>query len=403
MSSPLTGLGAASGSGTMTVSAVTLSSRLSAATRLALDALRNPAHNPLVAVIIIGAIVVVLLIVVLMAFLIVISVRDLARRPVEKSAPPRAERKKNPRRALVVWLVLGAALLAGIIGAWNYGISDSACARCHATRSAFASRAGDQHAKVSCSRCHVAPGARGSFLAAVDGFRNARVQFAGASKDATPDTQVDRSACLSCHPDIAAGVVVANGVRMRHSDVLAVGYTCTDCHDHTGHGGGTRPAGKRQMALCIVCHDGKKTPNKCSLCHTGDVGVGSRRPGPGYVKAYIPVDSCRGCHPMQPCIECHGLELPHSKEFIAGFHARKAHLQPEICVRCHNVQEFCDSCHQFQSDPASGLPLSPHAHEGDFVTWHVKPAAETSQSCVCHAPTDRQQFCDYCHAPQPSR
>jgi hypothetical protein len=367
-----------------------------------LVALRNPADNPATVLLALGVLAVVVLIAMLILWYVMMGgpgprEAQAAGEPIPKEAAPRSR-----RRALTLALVALVAALA--VAGSIYATSDAACARCHVNASAVASHAKSSHSNASCRSCHVGPGVRNAFIANVTGVRNI-VHGLRRSTTSTPSVIIGNEACLACHAKVANSVVVARGVRMRHQDVLEVGYVCIDCHNTAGHGEAVKRVQSPKMSQCIACHDGRKVANACTLCHSDDVGVAGRTPGQGFLKVHIEFDSCRGCHSMKTCIDCHGLELPHSKEFIAGAHARKGHLEPKTCLKCHTVQGFCNNCHLFNSDPSTGLPVGPHEHEGDFVKWHTRISAQTTLSCPCHVADrglpNRQQFCDFCHGPQP--
>ncbi len=381
--------------------------RLAIIVQTATTALRDPAHNPIVMLVILGVVAVLLLIILLVVALVVRLVQDWRNPP----PPPVARMKtvaaeRNPLIEVFTWLIVILALVGGVNVGWRYGISDRTCARCHITESAFASRATDVHAKVACSSCHVAPGARGSFLGAVTAVKNLRSQLAGPPERPSSRAEVQSAACLACHKSVAQGVLVASSIRMRHSDVLSVGYRCADCHT-VGHGTAVIAKRNPSMAQCLQCHDGTTASSRCATCHSKDVGVasGRRAIATDIPKAQIVVDGCRGCHSMAPCIQCHGIELPHSGQFRGGSHARKALLQPKTCVKCHGVASFCNVCHQFRV--AGGLPLGPHGNRAQFVSDHSKLGRtfnDESASCYCHTRGGpRKKLCAFCHGPQPSR
>ena len=394
--------------GGRTIGSTAFRERVAVMVQTVATALRDPAHNPLVMLATLGVAALVLLIVLMLVALIVGLVQDW------RNPPPAPTRRVStpatPRNLLLklsVWAIVIGVVLGGAVLGWRYAISDKACARCHFTKAAFASRATDAHAKVACSACHVTPGARGAFLSAVAGARNLRSQLAGPPKRASSSAQVQSDVCLVCHKSITTGVVVAGSIRMRHSDVLGVGDECTECHT-VGHGASVVRVRKSNMVQCIQCHDGTKASSACATCHSKDVGVAAGQSGAllDMPKATIVVDGCRGCHSMAPCIRCHGLELPHSSGFIAGAHARKALLEPQTCVKCHRVTSFCNGCHQFTVS-TGGLPTSAHGTTSQFVADHSKLGRtfdQVSASCSCHTKGGpRAPFCADCHGPQPSR
>jgi hypothetical protein len=402
LSSPLTSLG---------FGPATTSARAALLMKTLATALHDPTHNAMTVLVVLGVVGLVLLILLLIAYLVVTLVADWKNPP-----PPPAPRVTHRRTEgvsvikAVAWTIVPALAIVGVILGYGYGTSDATCARCHFTSRAIASHRSDTHAKVACSRCHVAPGPGGAFAAVTSGLSNLSTELVAHPSDTgSTEVQVQNSACLSCHAGIATGVVVAGGIRMRHSDVLAVGYSCTDCHSTVGHGPRALvPTRRATMAQCVQCHDGGRASAACATCHSRDVGVksGERAVAADIPKATITPDGCRGCHAMTTCISCHGIELPHSEAFIQGYHARKALLEPQVCVKCHDTQSFCNGCHQFTVK--NGLPSGPHGSVSEFVAMH-KGAGPTSggvdsASCSCHTKGGpRQPLCDDCHAKQPDR
>lgn len=387
--------------------------------RAAFGALRDPAGNPKEALLAIAAVAVAALIVLVVVILVVLLVNDL-RRPREAGgavslAPAR---RRRPALAATVWLVLALCAIVALTVGWRYSVRDAACSRCHLSAAAAESHAADtRHAKVACSACHVAPGLSGVLQAATRGVGSLVTQAGGKAPAGPVEATISNAACLSCHSEVAAGVVVDRGIRMRHSDVLAIGYSCTDCHSTIGHGSRVYRPTYPQMSQCLSCHDGRTAKSGCSTCHSSDVGRASRIPSDSYVKVNVQVTDCRGCHSMSTCIACHGIELPHSQQFIDGYHARQALAQPQVCLKCHKVDSFCNQCHHFEITSA-GLPRAPHGQGTDFVTWHKGAGATPTgtvtpstvpdpkrDACSCHtmyAQVTEKQFCLYCHGPQPS-
>ncbi|MDZ4064290.1 MAG: hypothetical protein U1E22_06420, partial [Coriobacteriia bacterium] len=98
---------------------------------------------------------------------------------------------------------------------------------------------------------------------------------------------------------------------------------------------------------------------------------------------------CRGCHSIETCNDCHGLEMPHPREFAAtGAHAKQAGFEGQrLCVKCHDVEKFCNRCHQFGE-----------AHGG--AAWRVEHGPQTAafgrEVCEpCHHRS--KDFCALCH------
>lgn len=385
----------------MTADIATLRSTFAAG----LAALSDPASDPLSALLALASIVLVLLVLVLVTYLAVITVEGRRRpAPVQDSQLTRAG-KSGPAR--VLGLVVGIIAIAAIGYGWTYSASDAMCARCHFTSRAIDSHAEGAHADIACRSCHVGPGVRGAFTARIRGGVNLATQILGNASDEPVSAEVRNGACIACHENVASGVTVARSIRMRHSDVLELGHACTDCHNTEAHGTEVRRARYPRMGLCIGCHDGIKAASECDVCHSEDVGVAVRRLQRPFAKTNIEKDDCRGCHPIDTCNACHGLEMPHSQEFVEGFHARKGLTQTAVCLRCHDIAGFCNTglCHMF---PVSGQGAKTwrryHEATGDFVAWHqnARDIGPGFGPCSCHE-TDVEKWCNYCHGPQPER
>ena len=248
------------------------------------------------------------------------------------------------------------------------------CLGCHSKTIQPEAFAASVHGKNACTSCHV--------------------DITDLPKHMRGEIKVQKVACERCHKRENAehynSIHVQKDVRCANCH--------TDIHTHTPW----KKDKRKVVAKCIQCHDGTRASNECATCHSKDVGDAPRNPTQGYVKADIRTDGCRGCHSMAPCIQCHGVELPHSQTFIAGYHARKALLDPKMCAKCHTV-DVCRKCHQSMRSSASGVPINPHAKTpAEFITWHRDAKGNGLGSCSCHD-QDRQRFCNYCHGPQPSR
>lgn len=363
----------------------------------AISALRSPADDPLTALLVIAGIVIVLLILVLVGLIFASDTRTIRPGSATRLNDESRTSRSGPKRRRVALLVI-AVVLASAVSGWHYGVSDRACSGCHQISAAVTSHSEATHSSAPCRKCHVPPGVSGSLLARISGAGN----LVGASfNESAQDTGVRNSACLRCHVEVVDGTLLARGIRMRHSDVLAVGYACTACHNTAGHGSAVTRARYPEMAQCVMCHDGVQAAGDCETCHATDVGEATREPSDLYAKAPLETDSCRGCHPMQPCIDCHGLELPHSAEFVAGFHARPGLLEPETCVKCHEIGPFCNRCHNFPIG-SDGMWTSAHGYGGQGGKWHAPSPPEEDGACSCHR-LDTRAYCDYCHGPQPER
>ncbi|MBN2821877.1 MAG: hypothetical protein JXR33_01605 [Coriobacteriia bacterium] len=371
------------------------------------SALLDPASDPMAAVFSLAILVLVLLVVVL-AVMLVVSYREAAGRSAgvleDEAARTRPTKHRASRPAWLRWAGLVALLVVvALLGyGWTYSTSDAACAGCHFTEQAVESHAEGSHADVPCRRCHVGPGAARSILARIEGAGNAMAYLTGTADIGPASARVVNEACVSCHEDAIREVTLARGIRMRHEDVLGIGHACIDCHNTEGHGVAVRRAVYPRMSLCISCHDDERETATCATCHSEDIGVAVRRMQRPYAQTNVAREDCRGCHSIESCNACHGLELPHSEQFMEGFHARKALLEPDVCARCHTLR-FCNECHRFTPSTTSQTSWDlKHGNMGSFRAWHSTVGDVGLGSCSCHD-TDRERFCNYCHGPQPER
>ncbi|PKQ29274.1 MAG: hypothetical protein CVT60_06185 [Actinobacteria bacterium HGW-Actinobacteria-10] len=370
--------------------------------RRGLESLADPASNPIAAVFMLAVIVLFLLILVMLTFLALTLFTGAREEPIRRS--PADKDPRHVRRRVTAQAVSAVMLLVAALYGWNYSASNEMCVRCHYVERAIESHESGSHAQVRCKACHVGPGVDGSVLARVRGLENLVKVISGRGDPAGyASANVTNRSCLTCHEDIAQGVLLARSVRMRHVELLDIGHGCIDCHNTEGHGTSVRKPAYPRMSMCIGCHDGTRASAECETCHSEDVGVAIRRLKRPFAQITTSREDCRGCHSIVACNECHGLELPHSSQFIAGFHARKAFLEPSVCLRCHDVVKFCNACHRFSVTTvgATSWPRT-HANVGPFVSWHANTPAVGLGSCLCHD-DDRQRFCNNCHGPQPER
>jgi len=105
------------------------------------------------------------------------------------------------------------------------------------------------------------------------------------------------------------------------------------------------------------------------------------------------VDYCATCHVVNTfCMDCHGMEMPHSEEFKTKSHPELVATQLEKCEMCHmqSTTFFCDSCHHGSS---VGWEFDP------AVAWQTQHAMTVVEKGVapCLGACHDQQFCVDCH------
>lgn len=259
--------------------------------------------------------------------------------------------------------------------------------------------------------------------------------------------------CLACHArvDAATGFVprmhipVPN-LKFNHKAHVARNIACKTCH---GDMRGVDLATRKQlpkMALCLTCHNGRKTSGACTMCHLASPGgvmrtkfvqgklapSGSLRGSAHNAtfavshRAVAQSNSrfCANCHRKSYCANCHnGVRKPmriHANDYVAT-HVIDAKRNSPNCSGCHRIQSFCVGCHsrsgvvddgrgsQFMG-PSTGMPRRYHpvgwviADENGVtrgkrgLTHHSWAAQRNIRQCAaCH----RDEFCTKCHSNRP--
>ncbi len=334
---------------------------------------------------------------------------------LEDRAP---EKAANPWVARAV-VILAFALTIG--GAIVYAERPSSCTSCHQDPAYTEKLAESPHASVSCAACHRSSGV----TAAVDDL----ARYGGwlwshymedADIQAGTGAFVDSRRCLSCHEKVSREVVESAGIRVRHSDFLERGMTCTVCHASIGHGAPRGVQNQLVMNHCLECHNGRDASSECDLCHTKDVGIRSvaARGGKMNTVGIREVD-CYGCHAERRCTSCHGMVMPHPAGFVSedlprgvilsvpgtgfdpGSHALEGFKNREVCFRCHFAsgepfkpnEDSCRPCHQLLGFTHGGPAW---IVEHGLQATGQKPGA-LADCAGCHGPPER--FCGWCHPP----
>ena len=151
-----------------------------------------------------------------------------------------------------------------------------------------------------------------------------------------------------------------------------------------------------KMALCLGCHDGKQTTNRCGACHitepdgrlrtnlasaaTAATGLaagtaplvpsgvlrGFDEHGPTFARDHALAGRderyCLTCHKRSECVDCHGGTVRpfdiHPSDYVS-LHGNDARRNTPDCSSCHRTQNFCISCHQragVAADATGGQP-----------------------------------------------
>ena len=394
------------------------------------DIIRDPSANPVQAVILLAMAVVLILILLLSIILIVMKpptveeheYYDYENEEYDESAEgeegdeeyahpvPREPRAAQDLRARFVMLSLGIIVLAlvWVVTGLTTGNSRT-CSSCHTNTSHMAA-VHDPHASVDCVACHESGGpvARATVNVAtrVEHFLLAQFNPDAAKLYGTPAAS---DACMQCHGSQIAGTTTDEGLQVRtsHKEFVSAGSQCVDCHTLNS---GMVNATTIGMSPCLRCHDGKYAKAVCTTCHIGDP---SRSITPSVTRnqmasMQVPNPQCDGCHfDMTKCTACHGLQMPHTQEFMAYGHARVAAQNiwfgnGRLCAKCHYPEHRdCTQagCHTMTPAMGHGNPGWARLHA--FTSWSKGPAT----ACSCHHwnayDHNGMIFCQICHPTKP--
>lgn len=300
---------------------------------------------------------------------------------------PSNVRKPHLRPLIVTASLIGLALVATIAA----GSLPGACGSCHTMRPYAEGLEQTAHTGVGCYDCHLPAGDWDwPAFKMRELFSMYPASIVKAKLDG-PATRTSRAMCLKCHKDVLEGVTDLNGLRIRHT-TCAPANSCDGCHSAVGHGESTRWIAEPAMEDCIGCHRDENASTNCDMCHVGKTtaqrltrGSWAITHGPEWQTTHGMGDlrTCDACHDDKKCASCHGIKLPHPKDF-GSTHPQAALEVPESCDTCHDRAAFCDACH--------GVPMP---HPDDFLPKHSSLVTTTSDpTCIrCHKESD----CNRCH------
>lgn len=307
--------------------------------------------------------------------------------------PPAAQNQhlgdQGRRRVRSTYLVAGLIFLFGgmLLAADQYATAPSTCVRCHETAPSVVTHAQSDHAMIDCMACHGGSGVSGPVATRVHAAGNLVAHVVRARPGLAMN--VSNTECRGCHEEVTTGVRESRGIRVRHSDFVAVGARCLDCHGSVGHAAKPGRARRPTMDTCLSCHDNITASTECTTCHTADIAVAESIPE-GYPKVHLSQDRpCGGCHTLELCTACHGLEMPHPATFaLPEQHAPLAAFdkKEKLCFRCHKPDE-CLRCHQAFA-----------AHGPDWKQTHGFGGRAAGDGCKnCHNESAAKNYCDLCH------
>jgi hypothetical protein len=333
------------------------------------------------------------------------------------------------------------------------------CETCHVTAATSTSAADDLiPAEAACRSCHQ-----------IDRARPDKAVPAGAPA----------ARCDACHVWLAGGLnvhvdagwmptaaapepprvhIVNPNLKFNHRLHVGRGIGCELCHSAVSMEGLATRVDLPKMALCLGCHDGKQTTNRCGACHLTEpdgrlrtnlataataatglaAGVAKLVPsgvlrgfdehGPTFFRDHAQAGRdtgyCLSCHKRSECVDCHGGTVSpfdiHPADY-ASLHGSDARRNTPDCSTCHRTQTFCVGCHErtgVAPDATGGVP-GVQAHnpfgggtqlksfhppgwvsESGARSGHAQQAQRNIRTCVsCH----REETCLSCHSADPAR
>ncbi len=299
-------------------------------------------------------------------------------------------------------------------------VPDSACATCHLPLAAAPTLSRDRIAKFPAPPSHAATG----FLLPAGHGAQAKAGPGGNRVAQSCATCHARDFCAACHVDAPEVSTIqslapdARSLALPHELKAPATHAARDFD--TRHGALAKPSG----ASCRSCH----TQESCSTCHRagapaaglalfaagpgrGEGARTARRPPashvPGWEARHGPfaaasMKNCTSCHARSSCLSCHRPDAArrgsyHPASYLTR-HPADAYSRSSSCTDCHNVGEFCQTCHVQAGLSAKRTLLGAAGyHDGNrgFFLGHGQAARQSLESCVsCHVERD----CLTCHS-----
>lgn len=224
------------------------------------------------------------------------------------------------------------------------------------------------------------------------------------------DTALDE--CSLCHTNeddpLPAISKVIPALKFSHRLHLEKKAQCINCHkDIESSTPDVRPR-PIVMELCMDCHSTPQARIECYTCHETMKGklplshsvVWGKTHG---LEAILgETNNCSMCHQQSQCEDCHTRQQFEKRVHTLDFdftHGFDFLAFSSDCSSCHEMPQFCSSCHSSQSV----MPLS---HNGIF--WastklenggnHGSEALDNPEYCiVCHEEPATDSTCQRCH------
>lgn len=259
-----------------------------------------------------------------------------------------AEKPARNRRAVVAGVVAAILIVLLVVPVYS------------TLQPAYYSRYGDlrvrmdqwrhsTHARMSCSACHVDPGARGLLMFGVRAIPAFYSQLLFGPTKTNLLRAPDIAACQKCHTSFRQVSPDGDLLIPHRAHVQILKVNCVVCHEKLVHTSNPAGINRPRMAKCLaLCHDGKKATSKCTKCHTRKQTPVTHK-WPNWLEVHSEVakqDSCDECHAWSPdfCADCHKKRpVSHAGNWKSN-HQVRARRSDRGCRVCH-TEQFCKRCH----------------------------------------------------------
>ncbi len=341
--------------------------------------------------------------------------------------------RRRPRYVVTAGVV-AVVLVAFTVVALGVSSTRWFCAEsCHAAQDdTITAYRRSTHSQVSCMACHM-PVNADPFTFVIHKAEKLGELYLMVTKDyhlplnaeshLAQSEDMPSEQCTQCHSENRK-ITPRKGIIINHEIHEKKKIQCTMCHNRVAHiedfelklrDPNTGEKNQKhddfmEMIACFRCHgleSEAKAPGACSACHPKDFEL---RPAShlrsgfytkfGDSKGHTDLkkerpDYCRICHlEKRFCSDCHGLQMPHPKDFTGG-HGDLGKKKAAVCANCHGRGAkgtlFCDACHHKEADPT--VP---------WIRQHFEfVRRDGAKACLesCHDPT----FCAHCHVRGSSR
>jgi len=252
--------------------------------------------------------------------------------------------------------IIAIAVIA--LGVFSYGAIEFTsrpgfCYSCHEMRPAWDNWKESVHAEVTCYDCHMPPGFINVLLHKPESIKELYLHFTVYNKPGAPPIKAHKrepvnEACSRCH-SLNRTMAFGGGLHVPHQLHIDQGLSCPRCHARVVHG--EEKDRKPRMEICLECHDGKKAPDKCGVCHT-KMATPENHKQTNWLQVHGQTSKsmdCQKCHNWKPdwCMDCH-TKKPKSHEVKwRSKHGAVAKDSRAGCNACHKL-DFCMRCHGIQ-------------------------------------------------------